>query len=312
MTDIHFAPIQGYTDHVYRKAHYELAGGISTYYSPFIRLEHGEARPHDIRDISAENNAGVPLVPQIIAADASELKKLTDVVRNDGYRRIDLNMGCPHPPQTGHGRGAGLLARPDAVREIMSEIARTADMKFSVKMRLGMEAPDEWLQLMNILNDTPLEHITLHARTARQMYRGTPDLEMFDAFLQECRHRVIYNGGITTLADFQNLAIRFPSLQAVMIGQGLLANPCLAMECREGRQFTPEESRKTILAIHDCVFRHASSTLQGDAQILTRMQAFWRPLENAIDRKVWKKLVKTSSLNNYREQLENVTGTCPL
>lgn len=38
MIDIHFAPIQGYTDSVYRKAHCELAGGVSMYYTPFIRL----------------------------------------------------------------------------------------------------------------------------------------------------------------------------------------------------------------------------------------------------------------------------------
>lgn len=302
MPDIHFAPIQGYTDHVYRKAHYELAGGISTYYSPFMRLEHGEVRRRDIRDISAENNSGVPMVPQIIAADAIELKQLTNVVRDSGYRRIDLNMGCPHPPQAGHGRGAGLLTRPDAVREIMAEIASTPDMKFSVKMRLGLESPDEWRQLVDILNDTPLEHVTLHARTARQMYRGVPDMDMFDAFLQQCRHRVIYNGGIKTLADFQNLEQRFPSLQAVMIGQGLMANPCLATECRQGRQFTQAESQKVIMAIHDRIFSHASATLQGDAQVLTHMQAFWRPLEDSIDRKLWKKLIKTSSLSKYREQ----------
>ncbi|MCQ2083531.1 MAG: tRNA-dihydrouridine synthase family protein [Bacteroidaceae bacterium] len=302
MPDIHFAPIQGYTDHVYRKAHYELAGGISTYYSPFMRLEHGEVRRRDIRDISAENNSGVPMVPQIIAADAIELKQLTNVVRDSGYRRIDLNMGCPHPPQAGHGRGAGLLTRPDAVREIMAEIASTPDMKFSVKMRLGLESPDEWRQLVDILNDTPLEHVTLHARTARQMYRGVPDMDMFDAFLQQCRHRVIYNGGIKTLADFQNLEQRFPSLQAVMIGQGLMANPCFATECRQGRQFTQAESQKVIMAIHDRIFSHASATLQGDAQVLTHMQAFWRPLEDSIDRKLWKKLIKTSSLSKYREQ----------
>lgn len=306
MIDIHFAPIQGYTDCVYRNAHHELAGGISTYYTPFIRLEHGQVRRKDIRDISPDNNAGMPLVPQIIAADVQELRLLTDVVRDCGYRRIDLNMGCPHPPQTGHGRGAGLFSRLDAVREIMAGIASIQDMKFSVKMRLGMDNPDEWRSFIDILNDTPLEHITLHARTARQMYRGTPDMEAFDAFLQQCRHRVIFNGGLTTAADIQKLEQRFPSLQAVMIGQGLLANPCLAMEYREGRQFTQAESQRMIMAIHDQIFSHASATLQGDAQILTHMQSFWRPLENAIDRKLWKKLVRTSSLANYRAQIGTV------
>ena len=39
---IHFAPLQGYTDAVYRLAHARIFGGIDTYYSPFVRVEHGE------------------------------------------------------------------------------------------------------------------------------------------------------------------------------------------------------------------------------------------------------------------------------
>ena len=53
---IHFAPLQGYTDAVYRLAHARIFGGIDTYYSPFVRVEHGEIRRKDARDISSKNN----------------------------------------------------------------------------------------------------------------------------------------------------------------------------------------------------------------------------------------------------------------
>ena len=36
---IHFAPLQGYTDSVYREAHAQIFGGVETYYTPFVRLE---------------------------------------------------------------------------------------------------------------------------------------------------------------------------------------------------------------------------------------------------------------------------------
>lgn len=53
---IHFAPLQGYTDAVYRRAHARIFGGIETYYSPFVRMEHGEIRRKDARDIEPDNN----------------------------------------------------------------------------------------------------------------------------------------------------------------------------------------------------------------------------------------------------------------
>lgn len=64
---IHFAPLQGYTDAAYRQAHACIFGGIDTYYSPFVRVEHGEIRRKDIRDINPENNRNIHLIPQLIA-----------------------------------------------------------------------------------------------------------------------------------------------------------------------------------------------------------------------------------------------------
>ena len=71
MSDIYisFAPLQGYTDAVYRRAHHECVGGIDEYYTPFVRLEKGEVRKKDLRDTDPVNNMGVPTVPQAIAKD---------------------------------------------------------------------------------------------------------------------------------------------------------------------------------------------------------------------------------------------------
>ena len=53
---IHFAPLQGYTDAAYRQAHACIFGGIDTYYSPFVRVEHGEIRRKD--DMSQVHEIG--------------------------------------------------------------------------------------------------------------------------------------------------------------------------------------------------------------------------------------------------------------
>ena len=104
--EIHFAPLQGYTDFEYRRIHSRHCGGVDTYYTPFIRWEKGGIREKDIRDILPENNEGLHLVPQIICADTDEFNRLADTIQEHGYEEMDLNMGCPAPMQTKLMRGS--------------------------------------------------------------------------------------------------------------------------------------------------------------------------------------------------------------
>ena len=182
-----FAPLQGYTDCVYRRAHHDSAGGIDEYYTPFVRLEGGTMRRKDARDINPDRNAGVPTVPQIIAKNRDEFAQLCDEVESEGWRRIDLNMGCPFPMQVKAGRGCGLLPRKEQVAEIAAEMQQRPEVAFSVKMRLGQDDAEESLQLLPIINAMPLLHVTMHPRIGRQQYKGLPDLTRFEQFMTECR-----------------------------------------------------------------------------------------------------------------------------
>ena len=133
---IAFAPLQGYTDYVYRRAHYECVGGVDEYYTPFVRIDKGEVRKKDLRDIDPEENVGVPTVPQVIAKDTEEFARLCDAVQGLGWRRIDLNMGCPFPMQVRAGRGSGLLQHPERVEEILREMQRQSEVVFSLYIPL--------------------------------------------------------------------------------------------------------------------------------------------------------------------------------
>ena len=68
MAVIHFAPLQGYTDSVYREAHTRVFGGVDTYYTPFVRIEKGGFRNKDLKDIACDRNRQVHVVPQLIAS----------------------------------------------------------------------------------------------------------------------------------------------------------------------------------------------------------------------------------------------------
>ena len=98
------APIQGLTDPVWRHFHHQVYGGgsVAAYHTPFMRVERGEVRRRDVRDLRSEFNQGLTLVPQIIFRDIKEFRMLCDEIRIAGYSVADMNMGCPFPPQVHH------------------------------------------------------------------------------------------------------------------------------------------------------------------------------------------------------------------
>lgn len=165
---IHFAPLQGYTDAVYRQTHARIFGGIDTYYTPFVRVEHGEIRRKDIRELEPENNRDVPLVPQLIAPDTERLEQIMSLFIAKGFTCADINLGCPFPLLAKRHNGSGMLPYPDEVRRLLEfAVNRYPQIRFSVKMRLGWENPEESLALLPLLNELPLSHIILHPRLGK-------------------------------------------------------------------------------------------------------------------------------------------------
>ena len=302
MLPIHFAPLQGFTESAYRLAHSKFVPGIHTYYTPFLRLEKGEVRAKDLRDLQAEHP--YHLVPQIIVRDVEEFNLLTKAVTELGFKEIDINMGCPYPMQTKSGRGSGLLPQPEKVREILDAVSHASaatSTKFSIKMRLGLTSPEECLQLLPLLNSAPLAHITLHPRVGIQQYKGALDFETFDKFYSECKLPLIFNGDITDLKQIQYIETRYPKLAGIMIGRGLLANPVLAAQYAG---LPCETATETLLKIHADIAADYARRLQGNAQILDKIRPFWTYAD--LPKKIRKKIEKSKTLDEYLEAVNEL------
>lgn len=294
-----FAPLQGYTEDAYRRIHNELCGGVDEYYTPFVRLVNGDVRSKDMRDIRPEFNEGVRVTPQVIANGGKELNALLDVILPMGYKTIDINMGCPFPLQTRHGRGAGLLQMADRVEELCKIVYENKEIEFSVKMRLGLSAADEWKELMPILNDTPLRHITIHPRIGEQQYKGDVNRDAFAEFLSMAKHPVIYNGDVKSVDQIRILEREFPQLEGVMIGRGLLARPTLAREYVDGKEMSESERLRIVRSMHDRLMAHYEGVIPSESQRLEKIRTFWDFMEEELGRKAWKKIVKAGNMKNY-------------
>lgn len=288
-----FAPLQGYTGAIYRQAHHLCAGGVDEYYTPFLRIERDAVRGKDLRDVAPAACEGVPTVPQVIANGGDEFARLCDALQGQGWNRIDLNMGCPFPMQVRAGRGCGLLQHRERVEEIRREMLRRSDVAFSVKMRLGQESETEGEAIMSIVDAMPLLHVTLHPRLGRQQYKGEADRDAFIRFAQRCQHPMVYNGDLTEVSQHEWDALH---IKGVMLGRGLLARPWMLCE---------RDPQEVVGEMHALIYRHATTRLCGDSQILAHLHAFWEYLN--IPHRLKKPIMKATTLSRYNEAVANYT-----
>lgn len=299
---IHFAPLQGYTEVFYRNAHAACFGGVDTYYTPFVRLEKGSFRRRDVRGIEPENNQVPHLIPQLIAPNFEKAETILKLFIEKGYEEVDINLGCPFPMLAKRHNGSGILPYSEEVKELLRLVTEYPQIKFSVKMRLGWESPEECLRLAPVINELPLSQVTVHPRLGKQQYKGEVDLEGFAAFQEICKLPLIYNGDIHSLEDIKRIQDRFPSLAGIMIGRGLLANPALALEYKENRVLTADEMREKLHSMHKSVYNQYAEQLEGgEGQLLDKMKTFWEYLLPEADRKLLKAIHKSSNINKYNQ-----------
>ena len=299
------APLQGFTEAVWRNTHHEVFGGIDSYVTPFLRIEKGVIRSKDIRDIEKKNNSVPHLIPQLIAATPEELTPIVEFIAGEGYNEIDINMGCSFALQVRRQHGAGLLPHPDKVAALAKCIAKWPEISFSVKMRLGWESKEEWKAVLDILNDTALSRITLHPRLGCEQYREPADTEQFALFYEACRHPLVYNGDLINIKGMAEIAERFPRLEGLMIGRGLLANPALGAEFKQQREQTRGEKASLVATFHEKFYNIMSARLQGNTQQLSKLKPYWEYLLPEMEKRDRKAIAKASTAEKYLIAVNN-------
>lgn len=302
------APVQGHTDAPWRHFHHEIYNPDTTYFTPFIRKERDGVRQRDIKDMTSPLNEGLKLVPQVIFKNREELTFLLHTMRENGAQRVDLNIGCPFPLQTSAGRGAAMVGNKEVLSALPEILGNYPEIRFSAKLRLGFDNPEEWKVALPILNAISLDYVTLHPRVAKVQYGGEPNLEMFAEFLQSSVNPVIYNGDLKTPADMKNVIDRFPTAAGLMTGRGLLARPSLINEFVERKEWSREKRIEWMMTFHDRLFEYYSDTLCGDTQILSKIKPFWEYAESEIGRKPWKQIKKATSLPKYQTALALISN----
>ena len=272
----YFAPMEGVTGYLFRQIHHELFPGMDRYYMPFIAPhQNGSIKNKEKTDCDPANNASLEAVPQILSNDAASFLIAARMLYDLGYRRVDLNLGCPSPTVVTKHKGAGFLEDPDRLGNFFEAVFddrlfQGDSMKLSVKTRLGLHDPAEAERLFEVYDRFPLDEIIIHARTKDQFYRGEADRKSFRKIVSRTHHSLCYNGNLYTVKHVEDLVQESP-VGAVMIGRGLLRNPALVRECQGGEPLKLDELQE----FHNRLYTAYRETLSGPAHLLGHMKELW-------------------------------------
>ncbi len=303
---LYLAPLRGITDYIYRNTFSRHFTGFDAAVTPFIpTLKAIRAKPSHLKDVLPENNSAMPIVPQIIGNNHENFIPLARQLSDLGYDTVNWNLGCPFPMVAKKQRGSGLLPFPDKIDHFLEKTVPAIPNRLSIKVRLGRKTPDDIFKLIPIFNRYPLQDIIIHPRTGIQMYEGEPDLDAFARCLESTRHRVVYNGDITDLSSFRNLAGRFENTSFWMIGRGAIINPFLPAIIKNGTDnfIHPVE---TFRSFYEELFGEYQQVFSGPGHLLERMKGFWTYFSQAFKdgRKIRKKIHRTLKLPRYLEIVE--------
>ena len=311
---IYLAPIKDLTTAYYRNLFIETFGGIDACYAPFITTTHMRKSDSALfRDILPENNnLSIPLIPQLLGNDSEDFNYFAKNICDLGYKEINWNIGCPAPRIIKKRRGSGLLPYPDDVKDFLDGVCANLTYDLSIKMRLGLNDVEEGQEIIELLNDYPIHSITIHGRTGKMMYSGKSDVDAFASLHHLSQHDLIYNGDIFTPKDYLRIKERFPTLEACMIGRGLLLNPFLPASIK-GLHLTAEEKFLKLKAYHDGTLIQHINGVTDEKYLCSKTKEFWFYTSGlfTMDEDLLKEVRRCTTASEYH-RISHKLFKCPL
>lgn len=302
--NIYLAPLEGLTNNIYRESQFKYFGGVDKYFTPFIAPnEQGILNTKVKRDILPENNKGMYLVPQILTNSSEGFLTMCRTLEKYGYREFNLNLGCPSGTVVSKGRGSGFLAFTDELDKFLYEIFNSP-YKISIKTRIGKEKPQEFYRLLEIYNQYPLEELIIHPRTRQDMYKNTPNWDMYKFACENSKHKLCYNGDIFTLKDYKKFTDTFPDTENIMLGRGIISNPALACIIKGGKSLNKED----LKGFYDKIYTEYEAILPGDTPLLHKMKELMLYIVTVFKdcEKTAKKIKKSKNIRDFNSAVNEL------
>lgn len=248
------APMSGVTNRTMRALYKPFGLGLTvTEFVSSNALKYGSRRTMEMID---QHGLEKPVATQLWGDDPATMALAAKVVRECGADVVDINFGCPAPKVTKTNGGSACLRDPGRCEAIMRAVVNAVDCPVTMKMRLGWsEDALVYLDVARRAQEAGVAAVTLHARTARQFYRGNADWKHIAALKRAVEIPVIGNGDLDD-AHVAMERMRESGVDAIMLGRATLGNPwlisqvCDLMEGRPARPSPAPAERLRFAIVH--------------------------------------------------------------
>ncbi len=295
--NLYFAPLEGITTYTFRNTHFEMFGGCTDYYAPFITpTQNDRINNKNLRDILPSNNKIPNLKIQALCNHAPSFVDFATKVKEYGYDEINLNFGCPSSTVVKKGRGAGFLKDKELLNNFLYEIFNKTDIKISIKTRAGYLNCDEAEELIEIYNRYPLTKLIIHPRAREDYYNGSPCMSTFNTMYKASKNPVCYNGDILNTNDYDQIKAIYPDLEGIMIGRGAIKNPAIFREICGDKPLTSKE----LIEFTEKLFKNYFELLNSDMYTLHKLKEIWVYImqEHEECKKITKAIKKSNKVSD--------------
>ncbi|GAB3807331.1 tRNA dihydrouridine synthase [Virgibacillus kimchii] len=299
------APMEDVTDVVFRHVVSEAARP-DVFFTEFTNSEsycHPDGK-QSVRGRLTFTEDEQPMVAHIWGDKPEYFRQMSIGMAEEGFKGVDINMGCPVPNVATKGKGCGLIRRPDVAAELI-EAAKAGGLPVSVKTRLGYTYIDEWRDWLTHLFEQDIANLSIHLRTKKEMSKVDAHWELIPE-IKKLRDEVApdtlltINGDIPDRKTGLDLVNRY-GVDGVMIGRGIFKNP-FAFE-KEPKDHTSQELLD-LLRLHLDLFDKYSKTEPRQFKPLRRFfKIYVRDFRGASELR--HALMSTESTDEVRELLNN-------
>ncbi len=302
----YYAPMEGITDATFRRLHHKYFPGVDKYFMPFISPTiHRTLTHREARELPRADSVDFAAVPQLLGKNVEDMLWAIGVCADLGYDEVNINLGCPSGTVVSKGKGSGMLSDLDALDSFLEAIYAKAVLPVSLKTRIGVNDSENWERILEIYRRYPVKELTVHPRIRKAFYKGDCDLTAFARSVENSPFPVCYNGNVYSLTDAEAISARFPAVESVMIGRGLVADPGM---------LAGSTDRQTLKAFLSELSDTYCIVFESKRNAIYRMKDNWHYLISLFEgsEKLWKEMRKSTDYDRFMSIANEIITTLPM
>ena len=269
---IYIAPMAGITDYSFRKILEKFSPDFlfTEMVNSHLLATHDKTTETELLKYDSLKNTGT----QVFGSDEEEIIYSFQKLEEMGFKKINLNMGCPQPKIIKNGAGSALLLNKVFIDNLIGKLKKhlSSDTEISIKIRTGYKNFSEPEFYLNLANKYQLDFICVHGRTQEQIYGGTADWDIIRKLGTLPRNvDFIGNGDLFEPHDIVQ-KINNSNLDGIMLARGIIGNPWLISQIKELMKFGKIFTIPKFSEVKSTLLEHLELLSENKGAIIASME----------------------------------------